>query len=53
MLFCYLDESGNTGSRLDDPVQPYHYLAAVIVREDRVSDHIAAQRVTWRTRWPS
>ena len=37
MLFCYLDESGNTGSRLDDPDQPYHYLVAVIVREDRVS----------------
>ncbi len=37
MLFCYLDESGNTGSRLDDPAQPYHYLVAVMVREDRVS----------------
>lgn len=37
MLFCYLDESGNTGSRLDDPNQPRHYLVAVMVREDRVS----------------
>ncbi|MCY4162804.1 MAG: DUF3800 domain-containing protein, partial [bacterium] len=37
MLLCYLDESGNTGSRLDDPRQPYHYLVAVMVREDRVS----------------
>lgn len=37
MLFCYLDESGNTGSRLDDPDQPYHYLVAVMVREDKVS----------------
>ena len=36
MLFCYLDESGNTGNRLDDPVQPYHYLVAVMVREDKV-----------------
>lgn len=38
MLICYLDESGNTGTRLDDPDQPIHYLAAVIVREDRISD---------------
>ena len=37
MLFCYLDESGNTGSRLDDPTQPIHYLVAVMVREDMVS----------------
>lgn len=37
MLFCYLDESGNTGSRLDDSQQPFHYLAAVIVREDHVA----------------
>ncbi len=37
MLFCYLDESGNTGSRLDDPDQPHHYLVAVMVREDKVS----------------
>ena len=37
MLFCYLDESGNTGNRLDDPHQPYHYLVAVMVREDMVS----------------
>lgn len=33
-----MDESGNTGARLDDPAQPYHYLASVIVREDRVAD---------------
>ncbi len=38
MLVCYLDESGNTGKRLDDPDQPIHYLAAVIVREDRIRD---------------
>ena len=37
MLFCYLDESGNTGNRLDDPEQPYHYLVAIMVREDMVS----------------
>lgn len=38
MLICYLDESGNTGRRLDDPDQPIHILAAVIVREDRIRD---------------
>ena len=38
MLICYLDESGNTGRRLDDPDQPIHYLAAVLVREDRVRE---------------
>lgn len=54
MLFCYLDESGNTGSRLDDPVQPYHYLVAVMVREDKVLllserlDDLAAQAPTTR-----
>jgi hypothetical protein len=31
----YLDESGNTGRRLDDPDQPVHYLVAVMVAEDR------------------
>lgn len=38
MLICYLDESGNTGKRLDDPDQPIHLLAAVMVREDRVRE---------------
>ena len=38
MLICYLDESGNTGKRLDDPDQPIHHLAAVIVREDRIRE---------------
>ena len=38
MLICYLDESGNTGKRLDDPDQPFHYLAAVMVREDRIRE---------------
>ncbi|MXW42795.1 MAG: DUF3800 domain-containing protein [Acidimicrobiia bacterium] len=52
MLLCYLDESGNTGSRLDDPYQPYHYLVAVMVREDKVSqlskllDELAAGAAT-------
>jgi len=36
MLLCYVDESGSTGSRLDDADQPVHYVLAVLVREDRV-----------------
>lgn len=38
MWLCYLDESGNTGRRLDDPDQPVHLIAAVLVPEDRVFD---------------
>lgn len=38
MLICYLDESGNTGRKLDDPAQPFHTIAAVLVREDRVRE---------------
>jgi len=38
MLICYLDESGNTGKRLNDPDQPIHLLAAVMVREDRLRE---------------
>ena len=41
MLISYLDESGNTGKRLDDPVQPHHFVAAVLVREDRIRDMTA------------
>ncbi len=33
---AYLDESGNTGHRLDDPDQPIHYLVAVLVPEEHV-----------------
>lgn len=38
MLICYMDESGNTGRRLDDPDQPFHTIAAIVVREDRVRE---------------
>lgn len=46
MLICYLDESGNTGRRLDDPDQPIHLIAAVLVREDwvRVMDQPSTTR---------
>lgn len=33
MYLAYLDESGNTGRRLDDPDQPVHWLVAVMVPE--------------------
>ena len=52
MLVCYIDESGNTGFRLDDSDQPFHMIAAVIVREDRVRemtsrlDYLASQAPT-------
>ena len=38
MIICYLDESGNTGRKLGDPDQPFHVLAAVMVREDRIQE---------------
>ena len=38
MLICYIDESGNTGRRLDDQHQPFHLIAAVMIREDRVRE---------------
>ena len=33
MWLCYLDESGNTGRRLDDADQPVHWIVAVLVSE--------------------
>ncbi len=36
MWFAYVDESGNTGRRLDDPDQPIHWLVALLVPEERV-----------------
>lgn len=36
MWLCYIDESGNTGRRLDDPDQPIHWMAAVLVPETKV-----------------
>ena len=55
MLICYLDESGNTGRRLDDRGQPFYLIAAVMVREDRVRemtvrlDELAARTPTRET----
>lgn len=36
MWLTYVDESGNTGKKLDDPQQPFHVLVGVSVREDKV-----------------
>jgi hypothetical protein len=37
MWLFYIDESGNTGTRLDDPDQPIHYLIALGVHESKVN----------------
>ncbi|MFC0249605.1 DUF3800 domain-containing protein [Citricoccus parietis] len=37
MYLAYLDESGNTGRKLDDPDQPFHFMAAVLVPEVHVN----------------
>jgi hypothetical protein len=34
MYLIYVDESGNTGAKLDDSQQPVHFLAAVFVSEE-------------------
>jgi Protein of unknown function (DUF3800) len=36
MWLCYLDETGNTGTKLDDPDQPLHLLVGLMVPEDQV-----------------
>ena len=36
MWLAYVDESGNTGRRLDDPDQPIHWLVAVLAPEQHV-----------------
>lgn len=37
MYLAYLDESGNSGRKLDDPDQPLHFMAAVLVPEFHVN----------------
>jgi hypothetical protein len=36
MKLIYIDESGNTGTRSDDPAQPYHLLAALVIDDFNV-----------------
>lgn len=36
MWLAYVDESGNTGTNLNDPDQPIHWMAAVLVPEDQI-----------------
>jgi hypothetical protein len=38
MRFAYMDETGNTGRRFDDPDQPIHMILSLVVDEARVSD---------------
>ncbi len=50
MWLTYLDESGNTGSNLADSDQPFHVVAGVCVREDRVaaiSEHLDEVTHRW------
>jgi hypothetical protein len=33
MIFCYMDEAGNTGENINDPSQPYHYVGGLLAEE--------------------
>jgi len=33
VILAYLDDSGNTGLKLNDPTQPKHYVGALLVME--------------------
>lgn len=33
MIFCYMDEAGNTGEKIDDQSQPFHYVGGLLVEE--------------------
>lgn len=45
MWLCYLDETGNTGSKLDDPQQPLHLLVGLLVPEEHIMALDAAMRL--------
>lgn len=59
MWLAFLDESGNTGRKLDDPDQPIHWMAAVLIPEDKVLsltlalDGVVAVVRTYRSTWPT
>ena len=38
MRFAYMDETGNTGRRFDDPDQPIHMIVSLVVDESKVTD---------------
>ena len=42
MWLCFVDESGNTGNKLDDPDQPLHVISAVMVPESQLDPLRAA-----------
>lgn len=35
VICAYVDEAGNTGKNLDDMNQPYHYVGAILIPEDK------------------
>lgn len=53
MKLFYLDESGNTGDKRDDPTQPYHLLAAVVADETQVRNVENAVRVLAEQYFPN
>ncbi len=53
MWLCYVDEAGNTGRRLDDPKQPLHLIAAVLVDEAQVMPISSAVRKIAKATNPS
>jgi hypothetical protein len=43
MRIAYMDETGNTGRRFDDPKQPIHMILSLVIDEERVAsvhDHV-------------
>jgi Protein of unknown function (DUF3800) len=45
MRIAYMDETGNTGRRLDTPEQPFHMILTLVIDEEKVAvlhDHVRA-----------
>jgi hypothetical protein len=45
MRIAYMDETGNTGRRLDTPEQPFHMILTLVIDEEKIAgvhDHIRA-----------
>jgi hypothetical protein len=38
MIFCYMDEAGNTGENISDASQPFHYVGGLLVPEKSWKD---------------
>lgn len=52
MRLAYMDEAGNTGRNLDEPMQPIHMILTVVVDEAKVADLHAHLRETARRHFP-